>query len=205
MIARPDFDLITDLVPSGARVLDLGCGDGDLLRRLTAKGCTGTGVEIEPDQVLRAIRSGVDVIELDVDEQLDEFAADSYDVVVLSRTLQAIHKPTAVLRQMRRIARDAVVSMPNFALWTNRLRLLRGRMPISRDLPFEWFDTPNLHYSSIRDLEPLFARVGFTITRRITLDQRGLPHRLARVAPNLLGSSALYLLRRSEGVGEPTQ
>lgn len=198
MTARADYDLITKLVPEHSRVLDLGCGDGKLLRRLIDKGCTGIGVEIEPDLVLDAIRSGVSVIELDIDEELDEFDDDSFDVVILSRTLQAVHKPTKVLEQIHRIAHQAIVSMPNFVVWNNRLRLLRGRMPISPDLPFEWFDTPNLHYTSIKDLEPLFERMGFRIDRRITLDAHGHQHRFGNLFGNMLGSSGLYLLRRDE-------
>ncbi len=198
MNARADFDLIAKLVPERSRVLDLGCGDGALLRRLMAKGCTGTGVEIEPAEVIAAIRSGVNVIELDIDHELGEFDDDSYDVVILSRTLQTVHRPTEVLSQIRRIAHHAIVSMPNFALWRNRLRLLRGRMPISKDLPFEWFDTPNLHYTSLSDLEPLFTRMGLRIDRRITLDPHGHRHRAGNLLSNLVGSSALYLLHRDE-------
>lgn len=198
-MSRPDYDLITTLVPAGSRVLDLGCADGELLRRLSDKGCTGTGVEIEPDQVLSAIRGGVDVIELDLDHELDEFADDSYDIVILSRTLQAVRQPTEVLAQISRIAVHAIVSMPNFALWSNRLRLMRGRMPISRDLPFEWFDTPNLHYTSLKDLEPLFRTMGFTIDKRIPLDEHGQRHRFGNVGSNLFASSSLYLLHASRG------
>lgn len=191
---RPDLQLIADLIPADSRVLDLGCGDGELLRRLAEKGCRGTGVEIEPAQIVAALRAGVNVIELDLNTQLGEFGDDSYDVVVLSRTLQNVHKPREVLREISRIAVHSIVSMPNFAWWRNRLRLLRGRMPMSKDLPFEWYDTPNLHYTSFKDLEPLFASLDLVVDRRITLDSRGHAHRLGNLASNTVGSSAVYLL-----------
>lgn len=194
MNLRPDLELIARLIPEGSRVLDLGCGDGELLRRLEDKGCRGTGVEIEPAQLRAAIRAGVNVIELDLNTQLDEFADDSYDVVVLSRTLQNVHKPREVLREISRIALHSIVSMPNFAHWRNRLRLLGGRMPMSKDLPFDWYDTPNLHYTSFADLEPLFSSLNLVVDRRITLDARGHAHRLGNFASNTVGSSAVYLL-----------
>ncbi|AQX14602.1 methionine biosynthesis protein MetW [Tessaracoccus lapidicaptus] len=192
--ARRDLWLISTLIPEGSRVLDLGCGDGELLRLLQRKGCSGTGVDMSPSNLVAAMRSGVDVIQLDLDRQLGEFADDSYDVVVLSRTLQTVRHPRHVLQEIGRIAVHSLVSMPNFAHWRNRLRLLSGRMPMSKDLPFEWYDTPNLHHSSLPDLEPLFSGLGMVIDTRIPLDASGRPHRLGNLAPNLVASSSLYLL-----------
>lgn len=191
---RADLGVIADLIPEGSRVLDLGCGNGDLLRLLMEKGCTGTGVDLDPRNVLACLRGGVNVIELNLDTALDEFADDSYDFVVLSRTLQTVHRPRGVMAEMGRIAVHSIVSMPNFAYWRNRLRLLGGRMPMSKDLPFDWYETPNLHHSSIPDLEPLFESLDMVIDRRIALDGDGHPLGLRRAAPNLLASSALYLL-----------
>ena len=171
---RPDLQLVSELVPRGARVLDLGCGSGELLDVISReRGCTGTGVEKDPDEVLRAIWRGVPVIELDLDSQLGEFADDSYDVVVLSRTLQAVLHPQHVLEEMARIAPRLVVSMPNFGLWRHRLRLLTGHMPRSRDLPFTWYDTPNLHHATLVDLEDFFADSGLQVEQKIALDERG--------------------------------
>lgn len=195
MELRADLALITDLIPAGSRVLDLGCGNGELLRTLMeTKDCTGTGVEIEQSEYLAAMRAGVSVIDLDLNTQLGEFADDSYDIVVLSRTLQNVVRPAEVLREISRIAVHSIVSMPNFALWSNRLRLLRGRMPMSSDLPFEWYDTPNLHFTTLRDLEPLFADLGLAIDKRIPLTESGRPLRIPLMAANLLAGSAIYLL-----------
>ncbi len=191
---RADLALIAELIPEGSRVLDLGCGDGDLLQLLQEKGCTGTGVDLNAGNVLACLRRGVDVIELDLDSELGEFSADSYDFVVLSRTLQTVHRPRNVLAEMGRIAVHSIISMPNFAYWRNRLRLLRGRMPMSKDLPFSWYDTPNLHHSSLRDLEPLFSSLDMAIDQRIPLDADGHRHRLGNGAANWAASSSLYLL-----------
>ncbi|MFT3886728.1 MAG: methionine biosynthesis protein MetW [Arachnia sp.] len=193
-MTRADLTVIADMIPPGSRVLDLGCGNGDLLSMLAGKGCTGTGVDMNSGNLRACLRRGVDVIQLDLDSQLDEFADDSYDFVVLSRTLQTVRRPRGVLAEMGRIAVHSVVSMPNFAYWRNRLRLLSGRMPMSRDLPFEWYDTPNLHHSSLPDLEPLFASLGMAIDKRIPLNAEGHPHRLGTLAANLVASSSLYLL-----------
>jgi methionine biosynthesis protein MetW len=171
---RPDLDVVASLVPSGSRVLDLGCGEGDLLSALIKdRGCTGTGVELRDDAVLRAVRKGVPVIEVDIDTELGEFADASYDVVVLSRTLQALHRPADVLAEIRRIGACCIVSVPNFGLWKHRLSLLvRGRMPVSKELPYPWFETPNIHLSTLADLEDLFANIGLRVERRLLLDER---------------------------------
>lgn len=191
---RPDLALIAQLIPQDSRVLDLGCGDGELLQMLIRKGCTGTGVEIEPAELVAALRAGVDVIDLDLNSQLGEFADDSYDVVILSRTLQNVQKPREVLEQISRIAVHCVVSMPNFAHWSSRARLVTGRMPMSKDLPYPWYDTPNLHYTSLKDLEPLFVSLGLRIDRCIPLNERGEAHFLGNLGANMFASSAVYLL-----------
>jgi methionine biosynthesis protein MetW len=196
MSLRPDLQLVAGLIPNGSRVLDLGCGSGSLLAHLMAEaGCRGTGVEIDSEAVLAAIRLGVPVIELDIDSELDDFADRSYDVVVLSRTIQTIHRPLEVLQHMARIADRLIVSVPNFGWWRHRLRLLRGRMPKSGDLPFEWFDTPNLRFTTLTELEELFDRLGLTIEDRITLNPAGVPLKMADRVANLAAGAAVYTLR----------
>ena len=192
---RPDLRLLADLVPPGSRVLDLGCGEGDLLALLAQeRSCTGTGVEIDPDAVLRALRRGVSVIEVDIDEQLGEFADSSYDVVVMSQTLQATRRPADVLREIGRIGGRCIISVPNFGLWRHRMGLLlHGRMPVSRELPHPWHETPNIHLSTLADLEALFAGLGMTVERRVLLDEDAAPMRSTRAA-NLRAGAAIYVL-----------
>ena len=193
-MTRADLRLIARLRPERSRVLDLGCGDGELLRLLEERGCHGTGVEIEPRPFLEALRNGVNVIDLDINSQLDQFGDGSYDVVVLSRTLQNLRQPADVLKEMARIAGRGVVSMPNFVHWRNRLRLLTGRMPVTKDLPYSWYDSPNLHFTSLKDLSPLFTRLGLEVERCIPLGEGGRPLRTGRWGANLIASSAVYLL-----------
>jgi methionine biosynthesis protein MetW len=193
---RPDLEIVADLVPAGSRVLDLGCGPGDLLEALARRGCRGTGVEIDPDAFLATVCRGVAVLSLDLDTDLDAFAADSYDVVVLSQTLQTTRRPRTVLQQMGRIAPRAVMSVPNFAYWRHRSELvLSGRMPVSAELPYPWYQTPNIHLSTLPDTEALVEEVGLAVERRLLLDERHQPLR-GRLAPNLRAARAVYVLGR---------
>lgn len=192
---RTDLALVADLVPRGSRVLDLGCGPGSLLRHLMDEAdCSGTGVEIDNEAVLTAIRAGVPLIELDMDRELGEFADRSYDVVVLSRTLQTVRRPEEVLRQMIRIAPRAIVTVPNFGYWRHRARLALGRMPMSKELPYSWYDTPNLHHTTLVDLELLFDKLSLRVERRIPLRAQGGPLRLPGATANWSAGAALYVL-----------
>lgn len=198
---RPDLEVVAGLVEPGSRVLDLGCGDGQLLAHLTARGCAGTGVDVDPGSLLAAIRAGVPVIELDLDTQLGEFADGSYDLVVVSQTLQATRHPDRVLREIARIAGRGVVSVPNFGLWKHRAQLLlSGRMPVSAELPHPWFDTPNIHLATLADLEDLFAAEGLRVEQRRLLDASGRAATglRARGPANLMASGAVYLVAATD-------
>lgn len=193
---REDLHVVSRHIPAGSRVLDLGCGDAELLEWLIARRqCCCTGVERDADAVLAGIARGVPIIDLDIDTQLDIFAPDSFDVVVLSRTLQALTRPDLVLAQLSRLAPKVIVSMPNFAYWRHRLRLLSGHMPQSKDLPFSWYESPNSKFATLADLEPLFGKVGLEIVQRIPLLASGRPGP-TQVGANLLASSAIYVLQR---------
>lgn len=193
---RQDLFVVAGFIPDHCAILDLGCGDGELLDWLIRRHhCTGTGVEKDPHALVKAIGRGVPLLDLDIEDQLDFFDNDSYDVVVLSRTLQAVMRPDLVLSQLRRIAPRVIVTMPNFGYWRHRLRLLSGHMPQSKDLPYSWYESPNSKFTTLRDLEPLFDRVGLKIVKRVPLLASGRAARISWGA-NLMASSATYLLQR---------
>jgi methionine biosynthesis protein MetW len=196
---RADLDLVAQMVSPGSRVLDLGCGDGDLLAELIGRrGCRGQGVEVAREALHACVERGVPVVEADIDRGLPEFEDGSFDVVVLSQTLQAVRRPQLVLREMTRVGRVGIVSFPNFGHWRLRGQLLaRGRMPVTRTLPYRWYETPNIHLCTIRDFEALAGAEGLTLLARRLLDAAGgpAPPRAAR-RPNLLAAGAAYLLRR---------
>ena len=194
MNERADFDLIASWVKPGERVLDLGCGDGSLLKRLIGeRGAHGYGIEYEDASVLAAIMNGINVIQGDLEQGLAGFDDGTFNHVVLSRTLQTVRHTERLLAEMLRVGNEAVVSFPNFAYWKNRQAVLKGRMPVSEDLPYEWFDTPNLRFFTLLDFESLCTKMQLVIRERQVLDEAG---RLVVTRPNLLGSLAVYRLGR---------
>ena len=181
---------ITRWVAQGARVLDLGCGDGRLLKRLwQAKLAPGYGVEIDDAHVLQCIRNDVNVLQMDLEDGLAAFGDRSFDYVILSETLQAIHRQEPLLKEMLRVGREAIVSFPNFGYWKARIQLtFAGHMPVSKELPYQWYDTPNVHHCTLVDFEALCAKLGFRVLERVVLRNGGTVGFL----PNLLGALALY-------------
>ena len=195
MTARIDLTLIASWIPPSSRVLDLGCGPGTLLRDLARnKDCRIQGVEVDPEGILKAVRRGVPVIQADIDVELGRFGDSSYDVVILSKTLQAVRHPATVLRHMLRIAPRGIVSMPNFAYWRNRLTLARGRAPVSKDLPYAWHDSPNVHFGSCLDLEALFADLNLRILRTVAMTPSGGILRAPYSTRNWSAGATLYEL-----------
>ena len=193
MTPRFDFDLIASWIPQGARVLDLGCGDGALLSELgERRGAAGYGVEIDGERVLSAVSRGVNVLQMNLESGLSTFGDDAFDFVILSQTLQAMRRADLVLREMLRVGREGIVTFPNFGYWRHRLAIARGRMPVSDALPYQWYDTPNIHLCTVKDFEDLCATVGAEI-----LDERVLHEgRSVRVLPNLRGSLGVFRFQR---------
>lgn len=190
---RPDLDVIAAMVPRGARVLDVGCGDGALLEHLiTRLGCEGQGVDRSSESFAACVARGVPVVQADLDAGLEHFADDSFDVAILSLTLQATAAPSSALRELMRLAPVGIVSVPNFGHWRLRADLaLRGRMPVSRQLPHPWYSTPNIHLCTVRDLRDLLAEEGLRVTRTVALDERGVraANPLVARAANLLAAA----------------
>lgn len=192
---RFDFAVIANWIPPGERVLDLGCGDGTLLRYLReTKDVTGYGVEIAHESVLGCVRNGVDVIQIDIEGGLSGFEDQSFNHVIISQALQAMHATERILTEMLRVAEEAVVSFPNFAYRANRAAIAEGHMPVSEDLPYAWYETPNIRFFTIADFEALCAKLGIAIRERLAFDEAGQP---VTDDPNLNGSLAFYRLGRA--------
>jgi methionine biosynthesis protein MetW len=192
---RSDWNIIAGWVQPGERVLDLGCGDGSLLKLLIEqRGARGYGVEIDAQGVLAAIRNGINVVQTDIDHGLAEFKDNAFEHVVLSRTLQTVKHTENTLREMLRVGREAVVSVPNFGYWKNRQAVLNGRMPVSEDLPYQWYDTPNVRFFTLADFEALCAQMGIAIRTREVLDAKGQP---VLEEHNFLGSLGVYRIAKA--------
>ena len=187
---RPDQDAIAQWVTPGARVLDLGCGDGSLLRHLwQQRPAPGYGVEIDDAAMLECVANDVNVLQVDLESGLSLFSDHSFDFVILSETLQTIHRTEFLMREMLRVGREAIVSFPNFGYWKARIQIaFAGHMPVSKELPYQWYDTPNVHHCTLVDFESLCDKLGFRVLERVVL-RDGNP---VGVLPNLLGSLAIY-------------
>jgi methionine biosynthesis protein MetW len=191
--ARPDFAAIAAWIPQGASVLDLGCGDGSLLDYLkTTREVRGYGVEIAGNKLLRCIERGVNVIQGNLEEGLSGFENDSFDFVILSQTLQATRHTEALMKEILRVGREGIVSFPNFGYWKNRVQVLLGNMPVSKELPYQWYDTPNVHLCTLDDFENLCETHEVRILGRHVMSEG----RDVRLLPNLRGSTAVYRFRR---------
>ena len=190
---RPDFAAIAEWIPKGASVLDLGCGDGSLLRYLKeTRRVRGYGVEINDVDIVMCIANGVNVIQNDLESGLSDFEDNSFDFVILSQTLQATRHTETLVNEILRVGREGIVSFPNFGYWKNRLNVLRGHMPVSKELPYQWYDTPNVHLCTLHDFEMFCDRHRVTVLeRRVMTGAFEM-----KLLPNLLGSTAVYRFQR---------
>jgi methionine biosynthesis protein MetW len=195
---RDDLAVIYDWVPEGARLLDLGCGDGTLLDALARdKNVTGYGLEIDPDGITACLARGVNVIEQNLDDGLANFDDNSCDLVVMTQALQALRRPDLMLDEMLRVAEEGIITFPNFAYWRHRVHLgLRGYMPVSKSLPYAWYDTPNIHLSTFNDFEHLCREKGLKIIDRAVGVGGHKGNRLSRHWPNLFGEIAIFRVAR---------
>jgi len=198
MNLRTDLSLISEWVEKNAHVLDLGCGNCALLAYLRdTRQVTGYGLEIDTKNIVHCLKIGINVIDTDLNKGLLDFADNSFDYVIMSQTLQAIHRPDLLLQEMLRVGREGIVTFPNFGHWFCRLRLvLGGTMPTSRALPDEWYETENIHLCTLRDFEKLCKAQNIEILQRAVVDMTHRTRWLMQLWPNLLGEIAIYRFRR---------
>jgi len=193
MSYRYDYDVIAQWIAPGEKVLDLGCGDGSLLRHLMqVRQVLGWGVENDPEKLLACVKNGVNALQIDLERGLAGFEDGFFDHVIMSLSLQAMHNTQGILAEMLRVGREAVVSFPNFGYWRHRQSILNGRMPVSESLPHQWFDTPNVRFFTIADFEALCEMNAIEVRERLAFDQG----KLILEEPNFLASVAVYRLGR---------
>lgn len=195
---RLDLTHIQRWIEPGSKVLDLGCGNGEFLQMLQKeRNVRGLGLEIDQDKITAAIGRGLNIVEQDLDAGMDNFPDQSFDTVVMAHALQAVHYPDRVLDEMLRIGRQGIVTFPNFAHWSCRLYLgTRGRMPVSRFMPYNWYDTPNIHFCTVKDFEALCEERGIRILARDMVGNTERRPLLASSWPNLFAITAIYLISR---------
>ena len=195
MMQRGDIDTIVSWVPEGGKVLDLGCGDGELLDRLQAeKRVEGLGVDIDPAHIIAAVSKGLCVVQQDMEDGLQNFEESRFDAVIIAYSLQVLERPHTVLERIVSIGNEAIVTFPNFGHWRSRLSLLlSGRMPKTKALPYSWFDTPNIHFCTVADFETLCKDLNIVVVERRMSSSVGL---LAQLWPNLFAKSASYRITR---------
>ena len=187
---RDDLQMIFDWITPNSRVLDLGCGDGELLAALVKhKNCQGYGLEINTNSVLAAMQRGINVIQADLEAGLQHFNENSFDIIVLSQTIQSMQNTENILQEMKRVAAEAIVTFPNFGYWRNRLQIaLGGHMPVSERMPYQWYNTPNIHWCTLQDFDKLCAKNHLKILQRAVMSG----NKRISLWPNLLGSLAFY-------------
>ncbi len=195
---RRELEIVAAWIEPGARVLDLGCGDGLLLDYLVRnKGVAAYGLELDPAKVSRCMERGVNVVHADLDKGIRDFRKDSFDHVILSQALQAVHYPDKLLEEVLRVGQEGIITFPNIGYWRMRLQFMfRGRMPRGPALPYAWYSTPNIRLCTVRDFEHLCSTLGVRIVERRLLDRAHHSHAIMNLAPNLFGEIALYRIRR---------
>lgn len=196
---RSDLKAISDLVPENARILDLACGDGELLKFLMGdRGVTGYGLENDSEQIQACVENGVNVIEKTLDRTLDGFLDNSFDLVVMTQALQVMKHPDIILEEMLRVGNNCIVTFPNFGHLRTRLYLsVVGKMPVTRRLPYQWYDTPNIHFCTVRDFEVLCDDKDYKILDKVMLAEQPISQVLKNVTPNLFAETAVYHLTRN--------
>ncbi len=198
-LIRLDLQIIFDLIPNNSRILDLGCGDGELLDKLMhEKHIQGHGVELHNEHIYQCIAKGVPVVQGNLDEGLSDYPNGFFDYVILSRTLQEVHKPPVILREMVRVGKLGIISFPNFGYWRTRTQLFfQGRMPVTKALPYQWYDTPNIHLPTVWDFKKLCLKENIRIVRQINLTA-GQQRLLGRLWPNALAELTVFVLEQKK-------
>jgi len=197
---RPDQEIIQEWIKPESRVLDLGCGDGSLLHFLQkSKKVRGVGLEIDAANIELCLKNGVSVIEQDLNSSLENFRSNSFDTVLLAQTLQALSKPDVLVDEMLRIGKNGIVTFPNFGNWKSRFYLwCNGRMPVSKFMPHQWYNTPNIHFCTVKDFDALCAERNITVLTRTVVDSRHRGSWYMRAWPNFLGEIAIYHITKSQ-------